>query len=118
MATVDWPSSLPDNLLVDGYQETPPDLLIRTEMEEGPGKIRRWGTGNVREITGELILDLSEVDTLDDFYLNTLKGGALRFNWNDPRSGDSVEMRFREQPEYSGLSGNIFRARLRLEIMP
>ena len=117
MATIDWPSTLPDNLLRQGYEEQPPDLTVRTEMEEGPDKVRRWGTGNVRPIAGQLLLDSTQAETLDDFYLNTTKSGALRWNWTHPRTGASAEFRFRERPSYTPV-GVYWRVQLQLEIMP
>jgi len=123
MATVSWPSGLPDKLLRDGYQEQPPELTVRSGMDEGPDKIRRWGTGNIRPIKGQQLMTSGQVDTLDNFYINTTKGGALRFDWTDPRTyGDSpvttVEMRFVERPRYQNIGGDTWRVQLNLEIMP
>ena len=118
MAVIDWPSSLPDKLLQDNYEEQPPDLTVRAEMEEGPDKVRRWGTGNIRPIRGQQFMTNSQVETLDDFYINTTKGGALRFNWTHPRTGNTVEIRFVDRPRYTVLGGLNWRVELNLEIMP
>ena len=118
MAMISWPSSLPQQLLTDGFEEQPPDLTVRTEPDEGPDKLRRWGTGNIRPVQGQQLMNGTQVQDLDDFYLTTTKAGTLRFNWDDPRGGSSVEMRFTERPTYAALGGDLYRVQLRLEIMP
>ncbi len=45
MAT--WPATLPAPAL-SSLRETPPDNLIRTQMDKGPAKVRRRTTANVR----------------------------------------------------------------------
>lgn len=119
MASQTWPAGLPQNLLLDGFSEQPPDTRIRGEMDQGPPKMRRRSTASSRPIDGELYLTGSQVTTLDDFYNNTLDGGVLKFDWKHPRTGNSVEMRFRERPTYAeAVSNDLYRAVLKLEIMP
>jgi len=89
-------------------------------MDQGPAKKRRRFTANVRPIVAEFIMDKSQVDTFDTFYNDTLKGGSLRFDFTEPRSGTTKEFRFTgsEPPTITPLSGNLFRVSTKLEIMP
>lgn len=116
MAT--WPATLPDTILKEAYSETPPDLLVRTEMDQGSAKVRRWGTGNVRPIQGQIRMTQAQVATLDTFYNTTLEGGALRFDWTHPRTGASEEFRFAAPPTYQSGGGAIWRVQVQLEVMP
>jgi hypothetical protein len=113
-----WPSSLPDSFLRDGLSESPPDLLVRTKMDQGPDKVRRWGTANVRPIAGQQRMELTQVGILDTFYNDTLEGGALKFDWTHPRTEASVEFRFTAPPTYQPLKGNKWRTQIQLEVMP
>ena len=118
MATISWPSSLPDYLLVDAYNESFPNTTIRTQMDEGPAKVRRWGTAAIRPITGTQILDGTEYSTLDTFYNTTSQGGSLRFDWTHPITGTSVEFRFVSPPTVTAIGNYFFNVTLNLEIMP
>lgn len=112
-----WPDTLPQSPLADGYGETAPDNTVRTEMEQGPAKIRRRGTAAVRKLRFALLLDAAQVETLDDFYAETLAGGALAFTFPQPRGDGTVQCRFVKPPEY-GAAGKAFRAAMELEVLP
>lgn len=94
MAT--WPSALQVNR--QGFKETPPDRLIRTQMETGADKLRRRFTNAPRPLNFKLFLTDAQVATLDAFYL---ANDAIRFNFTDPRTDTSVKARFLSPPEYS-----------------
>lgn len=120
MTTPVWPVTLPQSVLVQGYSETPPQLSIRTDMDAGVAKVRRRFTSSIRPIECNTLLTAAQVATLDAFYLSTLEGGALRFEWNHPRTGATVEMRFMEPPQYTPAGGGVtyFNVSLKLEVMP
>ena len=44
MADIDWPATLPQEILAEGYEEGLPDVLVRTKMDAGPDKVRRRAT--------------------------------------------------------------------------
>ena len=111
-----WPATLPQSPLVEGYSEETPDLVVRTSMDEGPAKIRRRFTANVRNITHNYLLTQAQVATLDTFFVTTLAGGALTFTFINPRTAATDTYRFRSQPTYVPVSGSLWRTRLDLEI--
>ena len=113
-----WPASLPASPLLDGFQETPPVTVIRTEMEQGPAKVRQRTTAAVRRLSLSYILSSDQMMVLDDFFTLTLGGGALAFDYIQPRTGNSVSCRFVKPPEYSAANGPYFKAALTLEILP
>lgn len=120
MASNSWPSDLPDKPLSEGYEESPPRTQIRTAMDQGPDKVRRDHTANVTEYQMQLVLDEEQLKSFDDFYKNTTNGGSEKFDWEDPRTGDSVEFRFvvPPTPTYANEGGTIWLVRFKLEELP
>jgi len=113
-----WPTTLPTYPLLDNYVETVPETVIRTEMDQGPAKIRRKTTAGVRKLNVSYFLNKEQVAALDEFYLTTLKGGALEFDFVHPRNSSDIVCRFTAPPEYKAANGNYFEVNLELEILP
>lgn len=119
MADIDWPAGLPQRPSWTNYQETPPNLVVRTQMDSGPPKVRRRFTAGVRPFKcGFDVLTATEIATLDDFFLNTTGGGALRFNWIHPRTGVAAELRFVSAPAYTAIGGLSYSVTMDMEILP
>ena len=113
-----WPTSLPEYLNQDSYAESPPDVTIRTQMDAGPTKTRRRFTTNSRFLTGTIQIDSAQRVTLDTFYVSTLAGGALSFEWVHPVTRAVADFKFTAAPSYRAVSGLVFQATLPLELLP
>lgn len=114
-----WPGTLPQSPDADGYTESPPDVLLRTQMDAGPPKVRRRSTAGPRSVGMRMTLSLDQVQTLDDFFWTTCQAGALPFDWVHPRTGNAATFRWRSPPRYEGSgSDEAWRATLDLEIVP
>lgn len=113
-----WPETLPLSPLADSFRETAPDTTIRTQMEQGPAKIRRRTTAGVGDISFAYILSAAQAATLEDFYLDDLSGGAASFSFTHPRTGSPVSCRFRDPPQYEALGGDYVRVAVKLEVLP
>lgn len=118
MANATWPATLPSYPLVEGYEERAPATMLRTEMDAGPAKVRRRFTAGVRVLTLEVGLTTEQTETLDAFFVDTLQGGTLPFDWVHPRTQDPATFRFTAEPEYEPLGGEMWIAVLPLEILP
>jgi len=117
MAT--WPLTLPTAPETPGYSETAPNTLIRTAMDAGPPKVRQRFTAGVRPITLSWLLTREQVNTLDLFYVSTLRGGSLFFDGlAHPRTGALVNFRFVAPPQYVALGPDVWRATTQMEIIP
>lgn len=116
MAT--YPASLPQEFSTDGYEESPPDNILRTKMDKGPDKIRRRTTANIRPIKTTLRMTGTQVETLETFYVTTLLSGSLTFDWVEPRSGTTAEYRFVKPPKYTALGSDFWGVAFDLEQMP
>lgn len=113
-----WPVSLPASPLAEGFSETPPATSLRTEMDQGPAKMRQRTTAGVGRLGFSLLLSLAQVQILDEFFRNDTKGGSLSFSFAHPRGGAAITCRFIEPPRYQAATGAWFRAQLSLEVLP
>jgi len=113
-----WPPELPQSLDLTSYRESAPDIALRTQMDQGPAKIRRRFTAAPTPISGSLTVTKAQRQILLDFFETTVRGGADTFDWLHPVLRTGVVMRFVNPPQIAALSGEHFRAQLSLEIMP
>lgn len=113
-----WPGTLPDDFLQQGYSETMPNNLIRTQMDAGPAKVRRRSTAAPTLIAGRQTMTETQTEALDTFFKTTTSYGADAFDWTDPRTGDSVSMRFINPPKLMPSGGVNWYVDFELEILP
>jgi len=113
-----WPATLPQVLLVDGYAESPPNTMLRTEMDAGPAKMRQRYTAAPRPISGAVILDSkAQLNTFAAFFVTDPKGGTLTFTWED-RDAVTRTYAFTATPAYEFLEPDMIRVVMTLEIRP
>lgn len=124
MAAV-WPASLPQRLQASpGATEQPPNVVLETQMDVGPPKARRRYTAGFRIVGGTLALTHAQRATLDAFFMDTLEGGALPFDWVHPITAEPATMRFMPQPgglKYTQAQPDVIDhiiAELQLRILP
>jgi hypothetical protein len=99
MAT--WPEDLPQRFLKNSYKDQEPDLVLKTEMDVGPPKMRlRPGAkANVRPFSGDMRLTLTQKAALSDFYLDNC---AVSFDFPDPGAeSGTIPVIFTAPPEYA-----------------
>lgn len=113
-----WPASLPQYVLVDGYGEEPPELLVESPMEAGPATTRRRFTAGESRIACRIAVTGAQKTALETFFKDELKSGAVPFDWVHPVSRDAVVMRLR-RPSFSAEPGGAsFIAALELLVQP
>lgn len=121
MAT--WPTSLPQKPLAGSYEENQETQVARTQMSIGPAKQRRRFTKTVDVFSCEFLMDESQVVTFKDFFNNTLGGGALTYDWEDPRTGTTQTFRFRHSGDTAPFSisgtrsGELYYVSVNLEVV-
>jgi len=113
-----WPTSLQQLLNQSDFVLSPTDTTIRTDMDYGPKKVRRRYTDAVVPVNCSINLPMSEYDTLDLFFRNTLGGGVERFDFVHPITQDMVSARFTAPPSYAPMGGLIFRVSMQWEFLP
>jgi len=119
MAAIDFPLTLPQNILV-GYNDTQPQNAQASEMDTGPVKLRTRFTGVPRYITNaRLVLTKAEKRIFRDFY--ELFSGT-EFNWIDPDDTppSACECRFLmgQPPMFDRIDPDRFIATFAFEILP
>jgi len=118
MAIPAWPGALPQELLVNGYSQSFPDITIKSNVDAGPAKVRRRFTAGVEPISGTMIMTAAQLATFDTFFNTTLLGGSLRFSWTKPPVHTvACEMRFTEVPSWTKVEGD-YEVSLSLEVLP
>lgn len=113
-----WPASLPQIALADSFEESAQSVLIRTEMDVGPPKVRARYTAEIKRFRFALVLTGAQVATLETFFTSTIVFGSLPFDWFNPRLQTVVELRLVNRPGYSALGANMWRTELDLEYLP
>ena len=114
---VTWPTSLPA-IELSSLKESPPDNLIRSNMDIGVDKIRRRTTSAPRDLSFTLKLNQTQLQTLDDFYVTDTFSGSLSFDYIHPRTGSTVKARFVSPPSYADNQKILFSCSISLEILP
>jgi hypothetical protein len=118
-----WPVSLPP-LGQTGAQIAADDSVLRSQMDAGPPTRRNRFTAITKSVSYIITLDGEQVETLDGFFHDTLRNGALSFDWIDPRNDSAAVFAFASPPQYTGLVGaeypaeRLWRVSLSLEIQP
>lgn len=89
-----WPTTLPLQPLVDGYEESWYAQTVYKTPDSGAPMVRRKQILSIRAFKVKFVLNEEQVKILDDFIYNILEGGALRFSFTHPRTKEDVEMSF------------------------
>ena len=95
MASINIPAALNGlRALRAGFQmgERP---VLESQVDRGPPKQRRLSTAGARPVS--VVFRMTRAVYADDFlpfFQDTLKDGALWFNWTEPLSGAAVEAQF------------------------
>lgn len=111
-----WPVTLPQTLLLRGYEEEFQDNVLRSPMEGGPPKQRRLYTNVPRNVAGVQILTSAQLITLENFYYTTLRSGVIPFTWTLPTSPGIKSFRFVAPYNSFPLSGNLYEVTYQFEV--
>ena len=115
---VAWPGTLPQSPLLDGYTEQGEEQVLRTAIDVGPDKLRKRATAVVTNVKFNMIMDSSQLSTLENFYDNTLNGGTGVVDFTDPISNTTKQYRFIERYTFSAIGEGLYRVTLNWERLP
>jgi len=119
MSVPSWPTTLPQQLFVNGYSQSFAETTIKSDMDAGPAKVRRRFTAGVEPVSGTMVMTAAQLTMLETFYNTTLLGGSLRFSWTKPPAHTAAcEMRFTESPSWTAVEPEVYEVSLSLEILP
>lgn len=90
-----WPSTLPNYVLSDGYRYQQKSMLLRTEMDRGPAKVRRRSTFEPTIHIVRWLMNATELSALETWFENNLDAGVAPFQMAHPITGTTKRFRFR-----------------------
>jgi hypothetical protein len=88
-----WPASL-TTFIVEGYQETTDDIILRTTMDAGNVKTRRRFTAAYDKIRGDTVWTDAQLATWMTWFKNDIQNGALSFDMPHPRTKLQILVRY------------------------
>jgi len=113
-----WPTTLPQELIEDNFEETLQSLIISTDMEVGPPKTRKRLTANSTPVKGSIIVTKAQRAIFNTFFHSTIAGGAIKFTWVHPITGITANIKIISPPTITSLSGGYFKIDLNMHILP
>jgi len=116
MTSITYPENLP-NIRASGYSAQFDDPVIRTAMDAGSVKQRLRYTAVPMQINGTIILNMEERAIFENWFVNTLGYGTLRFIMENPATGTREEFRFTKTYSEIEIEG-LFEISLSLERIP
>ena len=116
---IDWPSELPQQPLIDGFNEEPSSIKIRTEMDAAIAKQRPRFSTSAESRTFKMLMTNAQYQTFKTFYKDTLRSGSLEFNMQKPGiPGENIVVRFNERSYSPSPIGIHWMVQLNLEEIP
>ncbi len=113
----DFPIS--ECLLLDGFAYGPVKAQIHATMGAGLAKVRPRFTVAPWLLQGGMVITTADKQTLDHFFVDTLKNGSLPFKMSDPLNPAKKWLwRFQTPLSYSYVSPGYFRTTLTLDRLP
>ena len=106
--TVAWPSSLPQKPFRGQWNEQAQDDVVRFQPESGPPILRRRSTVQTSVATATFRMTNEQIADFMVFHKEQLKGGALRFSWPHPVTGEAVTWTFEEPYSYRHVDDDVY----------
>ncbi len=95
----EWPNTIPQKPLAEGYSSMPQDNVLRSQVDAGPEKRRRRFTARSEFITCEWDFTAAEYTTFKAFFEDDTFDGSIEFEFPHPETGLTVDAAFREPYE-------------------
>lgn len=113
MATINWPD-LPGPR-VNTFRDSATDPWVSDSGEVGAARRRKRFTRALGRWTFSVLLTESQALTLLSFYKQDLDEGVLEFNWQNPLTGVTHEVRFAKRPEFQEMDGAVYEVPIEIE---
>lgn len=116
MATAEWPSTLPQSPLIEGFSCVPQDSVLRSKMD-GYTKQRNRFTAVLYDVVEPYLMTVQQFADFKEFYHTTLGNGAEQFIKPDPESNVTAVYQFTDTYD-SEFNGVQYRVTLSMEKLP
>ena len=116
----DWPSTIPQIPLADGYSNGFANNLITSQVDYGPPKVRRRATSAMTPMSFSMRMTAGEFDDFKEFFEETLYSGSLSFNFPHPETGVDCVARFSptQPPKWGSVGATDYMVSISLEVYP
>jgi len=121
-----WPAELPGIMEVSGFDATPLNQTIRSDMEVGPARVRRRTVTRLDSLNGQMTMTASELRTLRDWIDDGVDGLAGGVNWftglglltgtTESTVDYTLSCRLMGPIKFSAISGVLLLVRFSLEV--
>lgn len=116
LSQIMWPTDLPQDPLIDGYQRTMGRDVITSEFDVGPKRQRKRSSSAMTQIQCSYFLRRSQRRSFEEF-AKLVEGRS--FWWPDPEDSFRYKYcRFAEAPVVKPRDGIHYQIDLRLEMWP
>lgn len=116
MAIQEWPSTLPQRPLIEGFSDTPQDTVLRSDMDALTKQRNRF-TAVVYNVEESYLLTPQQYATFRSFYHSSLGNGADEFFKPNPETGSTDVYRFSDVYE-ANFNGVSYTVSLSMERLP
>ena len=113
-----WPATLPQDLNLEGFEGQISSQVVRTPMDVGPAKQRLRSSSAPEPFRGIMVMTKDQFALFNEFFQQTIGGGADEFDWKHPITLVAKSVRFIEQPRYRAITPTDISVTMALEIMP
>lgn len=113
-----WPAGLPCQPEVGSWQETFQSDVVRFQPEAGPPILRRRSTVQTFTASASFVFTREQYAIFRAWYRGDLSGGALRFSYDHPVTGEAMEWTFEGEPQMSAITNRKVRVQVQLRGLP
>lgn len=113
---ISWPISLPQTFSQSGFNQNQKPNTIRSTVNVGEDLVRPLSTSVITLVSGSMILNKTQYETINTFYNQILHFGVDKFNFSDPMVQTNVyEHRFLSSPVFTSVGPIHYRVDLQFE---
>jgi hypothetical protein len=119
--TISWPANtdFPQYFLIGTVSGGPKDVSIRTDVAQGPSRVRSRYTNPEEEYTGVLLFPTRALfQIFQAFFKTTLQNGTQQFSWYHPLTMEATTMRFAGSYSDQPQTDQVHRVTVNVEIIP
>ena len=117
MADLVWPPGLPQSHKTASTFKRASGKL-NSDTGAGTFRTRRLFTSAAYRYSDRLVFTTAQLAIFDEFYVTTLDEGTLRFEWKDPRNGNTVDQIILEYPEFRDIGAGYWEGIAQFEVVP
>lgn len=120
MASIAWPSSLPQRMRLRNFSGPMSSGAIATEMDSGPPFQRQRFSAAPEPFRGSVFMTKAQYKTFRTFWESDTAHGAEKFNWAHPITNVTAEVQFDvgNPPRVVPRADDLFEVSMNILVLP